>query len=74
MAVEPTSQARMAHLQQQKTTMQQARAMEMPQCRLLNYHAIGVSTDTAALARLPQDGPVSHLLSVTEDCSPSTLL
>ena len=28
-----TSKAREAHLQQQKTTMQQARAMEMPQCR-----------------------------------------
>ena len=33
-----------------------------------------MSIDTAALARLPQDGTVSHFLSVTEDCSPSTLL
>ena len=29
-----------------------------------------MTIDTTALAQLPQDGTVSHLLSVTEDCSP----
>ena len=30
---------------------------------------MGITIDTTALAQLPQDGNVSHLVSVTEDCS-----
>ena len=33
------------------------------------YHALGVTIDTTALAQLPQDGNISHLMSVIEDCS-----
>ena len=34
-----------------------------------HYRALGVTIDTTALAQLPQDGNVSQLVSVTEDCS-----
>jgi hypothetical protein len=30
---------------------------------------MGVTIDSTALEQLPQDGNVSHLVSVTEDCS-----
>ena len=30
---------------------------------------MGITIDITALARLPQDGNISHLVSVTEDCS-----
>ena len=33
------------------------------------YHALGVTIDTTALAQLPQDGNISHLVSVIEDSS-----
>ena len=33
------------------------------------YHALGVTIDPNSLAQLPQDGNVSHLVSVTETCS-----
>ena len=33
------------------------------------YHALGVTIDSTALAQLPQDGNISHLMSVIEDCS-----
>ena len=33
------------------------------------YRALGVTIDATALAQLPQDGNVSQLVSVTEDCS-----
>ena len=34
------------------------------------YHTMDGIIDATALAKLPQDGSVSHLLSVTEDYSP----
>ena len=38
------------------------------------YHALGVTIDTTSLEQLPQDGNISHLLTVTNDCSsPSTV-
>ena len=33
------------------------------------YRSLGITIDTTALEQLPQDGNVSHLVSVTEDCS-----
>ena len=33
------------------------------------YRALGVTIDATALAQLPQDGNISHLVSVIEDCS-----
>ena len=33
------------------------------------YRALGVTIDPNSLAQLPQDGNVSHLVSVTEACS-----
>ena len=33
------------------------------------YRALGVTIDPTSLAQLPQDGNVSHLVSVTEACS-----
>ena len=33
------------------------------------YHTLGVTIDSTALAQLPQDGNISHLMSVIEDCS-----
>ena len=39
------------------------------------YHSVGVTIDTTALHQLPQDGNISHLVSVAEDTttdSPST--
>ena len=33
------------------------------------YHALCVTIDSTALAQLPQDGNISHLMSVIEDCS-----
>ena len=39
------------------------------------YHSVGVTIDTTALDKLPQDGNISQLVSVTEDTttdSPST--
>ena len=33
------------------------------------YQSLGITNDTTALAHLPEDGTVSNLVSVTEDCS-----
>ena len=33
------------------------------------YHSLGITINTTALAQLPEDGTVSTLVSVTEDCS-----
>ena len=33
------------------------------------YRSLGITIDTTALTQLLQDGNVSHLVSVTEDCS-----
>ena len=41
------------------------------------YRALGVTIDTTSLEQLPRDGNISHLLTVTNDCSspdiPSTV-
>ena len=38
------------------------------------YHSLGITTNTTALAQLPEDGTVSTLVSVTEDCcTPDTV-
>ena len=33
------------------------------------YRSLGITIDAVALVQLPQDGNISHLVSVTEDCS-----